>query len=365
MTNEVAVLQNLSPLAVYQDPASADAIIEKIRAEAAQAGNDISTEAGREKIRSMAYKIARSKTALDELGENLTESWRVQTKAVNEERKRVKQKMQELQDEVRKPLTDWENAEESRTDAHEEAITYIVEARDMNDPAILPADIQAVLETIKQHYNSREWEEFGVRATMEVKATVDFLEAAIQRRTKEINDAAELVRLRAAEEERQRKEREDQIAQEAADKAKREAEEQAQAEAKRVADEAAERERIEREGREKAERETKEANERAEKAAADLKASEERAEADRVQAEADAKRREEEAAQKVRDEQAAEDKRKKDDEAKREKDLAHKKKINNDVLADIMQHCKLNEAQGKEVITALAKGLIRHTKISY
>ena len=50
---------------------------------------DVSTPGGRQVIRSTAYKIARSKTALDEMGKGLGEDMRAKVNAINADRKRI------------------------------------------------------------------------------------------------------------------------------------------------------------------------------------------------------------------------------------------------------------------------------------
>ena len=52
-------------------PGGVDSILERIFAEARSTPRDISTPAGRDAIKSLAYKVARSKTALDDMGKKL------------------------------------------------------------------------------------------------------------------------------------------------------------------------------------------------------------------------------------------------------------------------------------------------------
>ena len=49
MSNDLVIFQTLTPLAVFWPKESVDDIIDKVRAEVADAPKDISTEAGRRK----------------------------------------------------------------------------------------------------------------------------------------------------------------------------------------------------------------------------------------------------------------------------------------------------------------------------
>jgi hypothetical protein len=72
------------------------------------------------------------------------------------------------------------------------------------------------------------------------------------------------------------------------------------------------------------------------------------------------------AAQAERDRIAAEKEREDAETARREADRSHKAKVNNDILAALigLPVC-ISEEQGKEIITAIAKGLIPNLKITY
>lgn len=123
----------------------------------------------------------------------------------------------------------------------------------------------------------------------------------------------------------------------------------------KAAEERAERERIEAEQR--AQREAKEAAERAERekhAAIEAERRKAQEEAERILREAEAK------------EQAriAEEKRIKDEEERRAKDKAHRKEVNNKILADLIK-VGASEDVAKNIITAIVKGELFATKITY
>ena len=193
---------------------------------------DATTEAGRKEIKSLAYKIARSKTALDELGKEHVAELKRMAGVIDADRRVIKDRLDALQEEVRKPVTDWEDDEKRRVEEHENALASI-RAAAVIGPAVTSAEIaeraQLVITIAK-----RDWQEFANQGEQAIRETTDALHAAMTAAVKREDEAAELARLRAEAAERQQKEREEQIAREAAAKATAEAEAKAQAEIARL-----------------------------------------------------------------------------------------------------------------------------------
>ena len=125
----LATIQTITATDLFK-PGAIDMILERIEREAREqaASLEISTEVSRQAIASLAYKIARSKTYIDDRGKDLGESLRTQLEAINSERKRARERLDLLKDEVRKPLTDWENLDKARQAAHERELTGIEKA---------------------------------------------------------------------------------------------------------------------------------------------------------------------------------------------------------------------------------------------
>lgn len=315
MNTEIVVIESLKPLDVYGATAQADAIIEKVRQEASKVGKDVSTQEGRDAIRSMAYKIARSKTALDKMGKDLTEDWMRRKNVVDAERKRIWQAMEDLQNEVRQPLTDFENAEKQRVQEREDRIVDI--------QALISFDISSPeQEQIKKRISSLEvlvdfdWQEFKGRATLAITATKEKLESMLSERIKYDAEQEELARLRKEAEERARKERDELLQREAAERAKAEAEAKHKKEIERLRKEEEER----REAAEKAQRLAREAAEK--------------------------KRREEE-----------------EEIAKRQADQEHRAMIEEEVKQDLLKY--IPEGKINTLIRAISDGEVRHVKIGY
>ena len=245
----LAIIENkaITAAEVFATPDSLTSLIQGIRAEVETEAPDLSTAASRQRIASLAYKVARSKTALDELGKQLVSEWKTKSAAVDKERKRVRDELDALRDQVRKPLTDWEDEQER----------IAAEAARIEAERIAAEKAEAErAEAERQEAIRKQLEEIAAR-----EAAVKAEEERIAREA-----AAKIAAERA---EAERIEREARIAAEAAEKAKRDAEleiiraNQRAEQAKRDAESAVQRER------ERAESEAKAKAEAAEKAKRD------------------------------------------------------------------------------------------------
>lgn len=385
----------ITAVALYKDAQSVDEGLAELRRRAlAELGDaDISTKAGRAKIASVAYMVAKSKVGMAGLGKNLTEEWRNRTALVNAECRRIETEADALKDEIRKPLTDWEDAEKDRVEAHEAALN-IVQRYGIVPSGTSAQDIRWALEKLDEIIEQkRDWQEFSQRATTATDRTRQTLTDALLAAESREAAAAKVEAARGAEEERLRQEREAEIARQAAETARLAAEEAAAEEAARVAEVARlDRERIQREAEEAAEERRLEVIRVAEEAAADRRRIQAAAdetewkrkdlEAQLAQAEqarkddaerADAQRLAaarlaetnrlaaiEAERQRVANAKKAED----DATAAREKNRKHVAGINNEVLA-ALKGLGVVEEIGKAIIAAIVRGAISHTKIEY
>ena len=380
MTDTALALIEPKNLSTYFAPQGLDPIIEKIRAEVTGIVPDISTEKGRKEIASLAYKVAKSKTALDEMGKQLVSGMKQQVKAIDAERSRAWDALEGIQKEVRAPLTEWESKEKDRVAGHEAALAAIPEhpAYGQHESA---AELGARL-TCLENLPPRDWQEFTARATKMMADEIERMKVLLATAQKREAEQAELARLRQEEAERQVREREERIQAEAAAKAQADAEAKARAEAEaeaaRVREEQEkaekERQRLQRE-KEEADRLASEAEARAVKAEQerlaavaqaelDRKAAEEKAVADAQASAEKAKQDADLAAQREREKIEAERKAEADATAKREADKAHRGKINSEALAALLA-IGLSPDSSKRMIEAIAKGQIPHVKICY
>lgn len=369
--SHIATVVEQTPVVVLTDKEQREAFYEHIQREVDAFEADTSTEKGRKAIKSLAYKITRTKTAIDDAGKQLNEEARARINAVDAERRVVKEKLTALANEVRRPLTEWEAAEEKRVEECREFIDRIKAAAvvTIEDTA---ADVRA--------RGAKVWnavidaDQFGdmfAEATAAKDMAVTTLKSALARLTKEEADRAELERLRAEAAEREERDRIEREAREAEER--RVAEEKA-AEEKRIADErAAEERRI---AAEKAEAERIERAKQEAAAAAERAAQEEQAKRDREHAEqlAAERRRAEEAeraAQAERDRIAAEEakrqaeaKRLADEQAAREADQAHRSAVMKAAKEAIMT-CGVDEETAKKIVLLIRSGEVPNVSLRF
>ncbi|MCY0035814.1 hypothetical protein [Klebsiella pneumoniae] len=318
---DLVVIEKKNAMAVFTNNDQLDPLIEAIEKEARSLVPDVTTKKGRDAIASIAHKVARSKTYIDNAGKDLVAELKALPKQIDESRRVVRERLDALKDEVRRPLTEWE-AEQERIKAEEAMNALHAEALAMN-------------------------EEFDRQLAARIES--DHEMALL------MNDAFDREQAdKAAEAERQRIAHEEEIKRMAAAAAAREVEQRAQ----REREEAAHREAVLKAQAEQAERDRIAAEQKAE---ADKKAAVE-AERRKAQEEADRIRREAELREQAR---LAEEKRKADEQARREADVKHRKAVGTEIVKALLANTSLTRDQAIEVLTAVKDGRIPHTGISY
>lgn len=247
MSDDLIVAETLRPEIVFA-PGGVDALLEKLERDVRAVATDISTKAGRAAISSLAHKVSRSKTALDDLGRGLVADWKLRSALVDAERRRIRERLDELRDEVRRPLTEWEDAEKRRVDEHENALAMLENMRLFTEAEPSVEEINRRISLLEHEKTPRQWHEFAKRAGDIRGAVLHSLEASRETAIRRDAERAELARLRKEALEREQRERDDRLRTEAAEKARAAAEAEAR-EAARVqaAREAAERARMDRE----------------------------------------------------------------------------------------------------------------------
>lgn len=325
-----------------------DKFLEQIR-EGVNEVPDLSTAKGRARIASLAAQVSRSKTAVEKPGRDYLKRLKEQPKVVEAELRRFVTECDQLRDEVRRPLTEWEDAEKARTEALQQRLVDLRSLADVIDAAgnYLPsADIQARILEAKSVVLDDSWQERAAEAGVAKDSTIQQLEASLAVAQKREHEAAELERLRKEAEEKARLEREETIRREASEKARRDAETNHRAEL-----EAAER----REAEEKA---------RAEAAERQRLETEQRAAREKQEAEARARREKEEAVAAERRRQEEEQKRIADEEARRAADKEHRRTINRQAIADLIDS-GLPQEMAEKALIAIASGKVSAVSIKY
>ena len=317
MANELVVIEPATALDLFTAPDKVQVLLSGIRekalAEQALLDTDLSKAKNRDAIKSLAYKVTQSKTYIDKAGKLVVDELKELPKKVDASRKQCRDELDALSDEIRKPVTVLEEAEE--------------------------------------------------------------LVKKIERDHGEALQMNELHDLRKADEERKRIEHENEIKRQAAEQARIEAEQKAQRDreaaelkvkhereaaelkARQEVEAAAKREQDAREAQERAEREKQEA---IAKAANDAKEAKERAEREKLAA-IEAERRKAEEAERAR---LAEAERQKQAELKRQANKEHQRQFNREALQALTK-AGFDDKTATKFLELVIKGEVPHLSMNY
>ena len=216
-----------------------DELIKEVRACVKDAPTDATTERGRKEIASLAYKVSTSKTLVQKIGDELVAPHNKELKRINPIRKKWKEELDIIRQEVRRPLDEWEYQEAQKRAELDRDLRMLRDLRDNTD-ALDVAGLEDRLAKAESTYN-RNWLDLKDHAADAYEATVSALRQRIEARKEYEATQAELAELRKKEAERERVEHEQRIADDAA-RAEREKQEakaahEARAKAAREADE--------------------------------------------------------------------------------------------------------------------------------
>lgn len=316
--------------AMFSTEGAIEGLIANIEKQALSFAPDVSTAKGRKEIKSIAARVSRSKTLIDEVGKAENADRLELNKKVNEQRNLAKDRLDALRDKIKAPVVAWEEAEAERVRLHMVNMdVFDPDRASVNDDA---ATIQGVIDSINATTVDGSWEEYEADAKAAKAAAIVKLNADLAGAMVREKQAQELAELRAEKEQREAAEAA-RIEAEAAAKAEQEQEQRAAEQAKAAAAEA--------EAKAKADAEAAEARHKAELA--------------------DAKEREELAAarerQRIADEKVAEERR----QAELAANKKHRQKIRKEIVDAITAAAPAN---WEELVDAMIVGEIPHVKVT-
>lgn len=349
-TTAIAIPEGKDPAAFFREENGISGLLDLIEKEALSHAPDTSTKKGRDAITSLAYKVSRTKTLLDKAGKVLNDETRKQLEAVDAQRRNVRDTLDSLRDKIKKPLLDWEAAEEARKKKIEEGFAKIDPA--LTHTGMTSEEIEAALDAVRSVEIDDSWGEYEGEANLQKQHTIDKMKGDLDQVKQHEAEQKELAQLRAEKEERERVERE-RIEREEAEKAEREAEERRQREAE-------ERAKAEAEAAQKAKEQAEaEAKEREERMAREAEEREARLKKEAEEREEQLKKEAEEA--RAAERQRIEDEARAEEEArlKREADAEHLANIK----SDIMEALRKQPAKADVIAQAMIDGDIPHVKV--
>lgn len=350
---QLVVIEPTSAVALFTEGQGIAELLADIRQKATSLVPDITTAKGRKEVASIAHAVARTKTYLDGLGKEQTDKFKEIPKRIDANRKQIRDTLDDLKDEVRAPLTQYEAAEEARVAALQSRLARLNELGSSASIEIAAADLQVMLQEVEQNALDDTWQELLPQATVAKELAAKRLGEALAARQKYEAEQAELEELRQKQAEQDRIDRERLIAEQAAEQARREEEN---------------RQRLEREAAQHREQEAQRQAQVAQQAAEQARRDSEAAELARQQAEANAARQAEEAAtraaeqerQRIADEQRLKD----EEDARRMADRAHQGRINSAILMDLIG-MGIEEDKAVTLIKHIANNKIAHLTINY
>jgi len=269
MTEELVSLIEIpkdTALTVFTTPKGTEVFIQKIKDEVAGFVPDLSTKKSRQEIASLAMKIAKSKTYLESLGKELCDQERakidITLDAIMTERKRIKEQLDQLRDEVRKQLTEWEEAEDARLNA----IKFRIEKMEtLPEPGSSVDALQKHLSRLEKTEIDESFGELTADAAIARTKAIRECKARLDTQMQLESDQKELAELKLKQAAQAQIDREQRIAKEAEEKGKREAEEASKREVEKAqaqAFAAQERARLDKEAEQRAKNEKEIAEEK-------------------------------------------------------------------------------------------------------
>lgn len=343
---QLVVIEPTTAVALFTEGQGIAELLADIRQKATSLVPDITTTKGRKEIASVAYAVAKTKTYLEGFGKELTDKYKEIPKRIDANRKQIRDTLDALKDEVRAPLTQYEEAEDARVEALKGRLANLNELGASASIEITAADLQVMLQEVEQTALDDTWQEMLPQATVAKELAAKRIGEALAARQKYEAEQAELELLRQKQAEQERLDRERHIAEQAAEQA-----------------------RIQEENRQRLEREAAQHRElEAQRQAQAARRDAEAAELARQKAEANAARQAEEAAARAAEQErqriAQEQAHKRQEEKRRAADVEHRRTINNAILMDLMG-LGIEEDKAINLIKQIASNKIDHLSINY
>jgi colicin import membrane protein len=147
---ELLVIEKLELVPFFTKGDGIDNVLEQIAKEARSIVHDVSTAKGRDAVKAHVTKVTKSKTYLEAQGKALAAEYKEIPKKIDVNRKSVWDFLDNLQKEVRQPLTDWED-EQAKIKAEEEARLAAEE-----NQRVIDSDYEIAFLLMERDFNLRQ-----------------------------------------------------------------------------------------------------------------------------------------------------------------------------------------------------------------
>lgn len=192
------------PGIIYSQPSLLDDLLAEIEKKIEEREIDLSSDKGRKEVTALSASISRRKASIEEAGLAKTEAWRKATKAVNDLKKLVSEKLGDLRDKARAPLTTWEDEQKERGERIAEQIAWLEETSVVPlDATVAQIDDRiAALARAKDQITEENFGEYLARAQAAYNRASATLADARPRIAQAEKDREELAALRKEREDR-------------------------------------------------------------------------------------------------------------------------------------------------------------------
>lgn len=206
--------------AFFSDGKNLDKVYGRVEKMAKGLVADPTTKEGASQIKGAARQLASVRVKVDNLGKQVVAELKKLPGVIDDNRKAFREKMEALQAEIRRPVTEIEERE-----AEIDRIKTVHQQLISADSATIRQNIEAVKAIA---LTTEKWKESFEKATKAVEGEINALETILKAAEKREAEARELEELRRKQEEAERIIREQKIREEAERKAREEAERAAQ-----------------------------------------------------------------------------------------------------------------------------------------
>lgn len=182
---------------------SAESRLSKVEKEALSVVFDVTTNAGRAACIKQAAMVTKTKTAVEKIGKALVDPLKADAKKVDADRRVYKEGFERIKNEVRKPVTLWEEEEARKVAVINKAFADLenhgVATSTVTGDVLSEAQLNAKLANLEAFELGVLGDEFDMRAEVMLNAGLTRIKAALQQR-KDADELAELRRMKAAKE---------------------------------------------------------------------------------------------------------------------------------------------------------------------
>lgn len=189
----IAIPEAASAQDVFAKDGGLEPFIAAIRKETAGRVFDMSTNKGRTECASLAYSVTRSKTALDEVGKEVVAKLKALPAAIDKNRKAMRDELDALAAEIRRPLTEYEEAERARVAKIEADLASL---RDTNTEGMSAIEVADMLTALEAKVIDQSWGEYEAEAHRAKAGSLAILREKLAIQQQRERDQAELEELR-------------------------------------------------------------------------------------------------------------------------------------------------------------------------